>query len=102
MKNPNPNEESTASFVPQSHMYPRNKPIFHNPHSQYKLHCTLLEYRKHRQVNYHLLHYLLVRQGYDILQVRIKSIRYSAFQKNSVFWPFMKQNGVYSNWNKVS
>ena len=22
---------------------------------------------------------------------------YSAFQKNSVFWPFMKQNGVYSN-----
>ena len=25
------------------------------------------------------------------------SNRYSAFQKNSVFWPFMKQNGVYSN-----
>ena len=27
---------------------------------------------------------------------------YSALQKNSFFWPFMKQNGVYSNWNKVS
>ena len=27
---------------------------------------------------------------------------YSGLQKNSFFWPFMKRNGVYSNWNKVS
>ena len=30
------------------------------------------------------------------------SISYNALQKNSFFWPFMKENGVYSNWNKVS
>ena len=32
----------------------------------------------------------------------VQRCRYSALQKNSFFRPFMKQNGVYSNWNKVS
>ena len=87
MNNPNSSEESTASFELQSHKSPRNKPIFHNLHQQYKLHCTLLEYQKHRQVNYHLLHYLLILEGYDILQVKtIKSIRYIQNHTHWIFW----------------
>ena len=72
-------------------IYPTNDDLFHHEFS------TNLAQR----MEFHGTQWIQLRPEYKEEPINCLDgsfhATYSAFQKNSVFWPFMKQNGVYSN-----